>query len=1285
MEERRRPTLRGLFNILPVFDGKFSVCSWNTRTLCHSDKKLRWAKVLQILDLCKRCQFVALLEVHGTLEALQTVLGPCLKSHELVFHSGCENKEGNLKEDSGGIALLVARGVLGKCMSEPSSLVISPGRLGRIEVSIEGHSFCLYPTHNFDISHSQMNNLEKVIQVDIREAKASPSAKSVLLLGDFNIEPIGYKRHFIPKPSENGECELGRGSRLPAASKRWQRIFDELVEISDGGPTHFYSPQSFVNKIDRIFTSVPATAMGLLSQNFGTIKDPMILYTKELSDHSPIYWVVSTKPSKPKDQQKFKPEWARHPLFKESYEKIIGDAELDSLDLGEKNACIKQVMRVAATQVRDLLFEIDPHSNSSRLLRISSISRAVFTKDANLANILLKHSQEARTHMEIDGDGLPAIKDHIHFAEVARLAYEEHFKKRETQIKEERFVKSSEFNNTKKMNKLQANSRMSQLWNEKAPCLQLAGLKITGEEAQEAGVTGTPTDQGQVLITDSGERLTVLKQAWGKTFAVEGEMPSEEAETFVEEYCNEIKWDWSECRPPTSDTIICYLILLSNSAPGRDGIPNAAWKALASCSCIVSHIWTLLVTFLAGGVLPPNFNHGLFVFIPKAVGAMIEAIFCHPSELRPLTLKNTDNKIIAGILNWCIHPIIVKTACSLQRGFVAGRQLVQNPVDLDFYARVDALKFSAGPHHKLQFMSDLSIKKLGLVSTIPIMLLFDFAAAFPSVRHKWLMFILLKIKLPRGLRNALKLMYTDNEAYVESNGELMWLFSVLAGVLQGCPLSGSLFVICIDPLLFLFKKKVEDQGLGRVRACADDIGASLRNLKSIRVFCEIFTLFEKVSGLVLKPKKCVIILTSNVASSHNSRVIKAYLDSHCPSWSHFQVANNGKYLGFIMGPTPGVLQWRGPLSKFKSRVADIRSCGTPLGMIGPSFASRAVSVLGYVGQLVPVPKNFKMAELYAAHKVLGMPLALDVEAVFNLEKFGGVKLVRVSNYLKAAMLRAQCKTVKGASLMHSDLCKEYEGCVLSQLPSGDMRPPGWTEPAFCTSLHRASLGLGLGFDSRANEIAALAQTLTAPGGRPSRKSTQAAFYDLLQSFSQCDWNITLKRKLAFISESVSDASSSDVPSPLHGWCFSGSLESQVCGLVKNLGVRGSIAVIKTWANAWTTSSRMHESKVLQCIFGCEATDCLDHYLCCDPLWTAVISASFKRSELLWQSPLTKLGLERPSIEWLQMCAVAFACYHSIKMSHLNDVLQALESGNHCQVHLRLMNYASVHFKEMFKK
>ena len=125
-----------------------------------------------------------------------------------------------------------------------------------------------------------------------------------------------------------------------------------------------------------------------------------------------------------------------------------------------------------------------------------------------------------------------------------------------------------------------------------------------------------------------------------------------------------------------------------------------------------------------------------------------------------------------------------------------------------------------------------------------------------------------------------------------------------------------------------------------------------------------------------------------------------------------------------------------------------------------------------------------------------------------------------------------------------------------------------------------------------------------------------------------------------------------------------------------------MAGVKCWANAWTASSRMHEPLVLPCIFGCPGCiDEFDHYLVCDALWTAVISCSFKRTELLQSSPLTKLGLDG-SEAWLQMLTIAFSCYHAIKMSHRELVLASIASGHPCMVPDRLVEYARVFSSEI---
>ena len=51
--------------------------------------------------------------------------------------------------------------------------------------------------------------------------------------------------------------------------------------------------------------------------------------------------------------------------------------------------------------------------------------------------------------------------------------------------------------------------------------------------------------------------------------------------------------------------------------------------------------------------------------------------------------------------------------------------------------------------------------------------------------------------------------------------------------------------------------------------------------------------------------------------------------------------------------------------------------------------------------------------------------------------------------------------------------------------------------------------------------------------------------------------------------------------------------------MRDLSPAWAKSVIKTWANAWTTSSRMHEHVRLPCVFGCQrASDDLSHYLVC---------------------------------------------------------------------------------------
>ena len=103
-----------------------------------------------------------------------------------------------------------------------------------------------------------------------------------------------------------------------------------------------------------------------------------------------------------------------------------------------------------------------------------------------------------------------------------------------------------------------------------------------------------------------------------------------------------------------------------------------------------------------------------------------------------------------------------------------------------------------------------------------------------------------------------------------------------SGVLQGCPLSSTLFVFVIDPLLCSFRRYL----VGTItRTCADDIGMAWRRLEVLALVFKLFEDFGLVSLLTLKPAKCVLITSVCATSTWNVDMIRAFLRRNVPAWT----------------------------------------------------------------------------------------------------------------------------------------------------------------------------------------------------------------------------------------------------------------------------------------------------------------------------------------------------------------------------------------------------------------
>ena len=138
------------------------------------------------------------------------------------------------------------------------------------------------------------------------------------------------------------------------------------------------------------------------------------------------------------------------------------------------------------------------------------------------------------------------------------------------------------------------------------------------------------------------------------------------------EPCGE-RIDFSMLRFPTVRAVVQTIMWLRPFAAGLDGIPYAAFKAIATVSVELLH--RCLCTICDGGEVPDDFNSLLAVFIPKGVKDHDTELSCKRTagETQPLGMKNVDNKIMSAEVDHKVQSVAQNRIQHAQKGFVNGR------------------------------------------------------------------------------------------------------------------------------------------------------------------------------------------------------------------------------------------------------------------------------------------------------------------------------------------------------------------------------------------------------------------------------------------------------------------------------------------------------------------------------------------------------------------------------------------------------------------------------------
>lgn len=260
-------------------------------------------------------------------------------------------------------------------------------------------------------------------------------------------------------------------------------------------------------------------------------------------------------------------------------------------------------------------------------------------------------------------------------------------------------------------------------------------------------------------------------------------------------------------------------------SPGIDGLPSEFYKRF--WNCIGQDLYEVLCECRKDGYLSVSCKRAVLSLLPKKGDLSLL------KNWRPVALLTTEYKIISKclanrlkeFLNLIIHKD--QTYCIPKRTIMDNLFLIRDILDIckDFKMNV------------------------GLIAL-------DQEKAFDRVDHNYLFNALKAFGFGKSFINWVKLLYTDAVCIVKVGGGLSCPIPVSRGIRQGCPLSGQLYSIAIEPLLFNLRKVLSgftiplySQGSGIiVSAYADDVTVFVNHAKDIKALSNQLDVYEKASS-----------------------------------------------------------------------------------------------------------------------------------------------------------------------------------------------------------------------------------------------------------------------------------------------------------------------------------------------------------------------------------------------------------------------------------------------------
>ena len=305
--------------------------------------------------------------------------------------------------------------------------------------------------------------------------------------------------------------------------------------------------------------------------------------------------------------------------------------------------------------------------------------------------------------------------------------------------------------------------------------------------------------------------------------------------------------------------------LANDKAPGTDGLSANFYKAF--WQELKPFFMRALKEIAAKGELTTSQKRGIITLLPKP-GKDLSSV----KNWRPITLLNTDYKIISTAITNRLKTVVSDIIHANQTGFMNERFIGEN----------------------IRLITDFILKNHNKNDS-KLLCFVDFEKAFDCVDREFLFASLDKFRFGPNFIRWIKTLYTNNNSCALTGLSRTPWFNSECGVKQGCPLSPLLFNIAAEMLACYIRQQddihgqIENNVVLKLSQYADDTVTPTDNDDGqLKAICSALKKFETISGLKANLEKTTLlpIATPNPVNPDN-----------------LQIENTVKYLGINIDNT----------------------------------------------------------------------------------------------------------------------------------------------------------------------------------------------------------------------------------------------------------------------------------------------------------------------------------------------------------------------------------------------